>query len=749
MTPFIRIKMIRMKTLLFALGSLTLLPLQAQIQNPFPADTLSTINLEEVLLNGIRAKDDTPVTFTNVTQEEIAARNLGQDIPILLNFLPAVVTTSDAGGGIGYTGIRVRGSDATRVNVTINGIPYNDAESQGTFWVDLPDFSSSVAQFQLQRGVGTSTNGSGAFGASLNLQTTTHKEAFATIAASVGSFNTLKNTLQFSTGPLNEVWNFSGRLSRIISEGYIDRASADLNAYFFEGSFRAGNTLLRALAFGGHEITDQAWYGVDKTTLEKDRTFNPAGAIFDANGTAMGFYDNQVDDYTQNHFQFHWNQQLNKNWDFSVGLNYTHGYGFYEEYNDLWYQQNVSFDNDISFEYLQLPFYTLGETTITTTENVTRKWLDNDYYVANMALNYVTPGTTLNIGTLWSRYVGDHFGTLLWAQQAGDVLPRKRFYENQGIKSELSIFAKGQYQWAANWQGFLDLQLRTLQYEVDGLLAGPEPIQINDDFLFFNPKAGLTFTLNSTQKLYFSYARAHREPNRTDYENGSPKPESLNDFELGWRGRSPKIQWQANVYWMAYKDQLVLTGALDDVGAPIRQNVGNSRRIGLEIEGKVQWAAHWLWQPNIAFSRNENLDFYFQRDGQLQNLGRTNLAYSPGIVAGNAIIFAPSTRFQVALLTKYVGKQYMGNIDAESSVLEAYNISDLNAVYRWQPKGWIQSVEWSLLLNNLFNVAYVSNGSFYTYDDTWSNPNQIKTIEGAGYYPQAGFHFLTGVTIVF
>ncbi len=749
MTPFIRIKMIRMKTLLFALGSLTLLPLQAQIQNPFPADTLSTINLEEVLLNGIRAKDDTPVTFTNVTQEEIAARNLGQDIPILLNFLPAVVTTSDAGGGIGYTGIRVRGSDATRVNVTINGIPYNDAESQGTFWVDLPDFSSSVAQFQLQRGVGTSTNGSGAFGASLNLQTTTHKEAFATIAASVGSFNTLKNTLQFSTGPLNEVWNFSGRLSRIISEGYIDRASADLNAYFFEGSFRAGNTLLRALAFGGHEITDQAWYGVDKTTLEKDRTFNPAGAIFDANGAAMGFYDNQVDDYTQNHFQFHWNQQLNKNWDFSVGLNYTHGYGFYEEYNDLWYQQNVSFDNDISFEYLQLPFYTLGETTITTTENVTRKWLDNDYYVANMALNYVTPGTTLNIGTLWSRYVGDHFGTLLWAQQAGDVLPRKRFYENQGIKSELSIFAKGQYQWAANWQGFLDLQLRTLQYEVDGLLAGPEPIQINDDFLFFNPKAGLTFTLNSTQKLYFSYARAHREPNRTDYENGSPKPESLNDFELGWRGRSPKIQWQANVYWMAYKDQLVLTGALDDVGAPIRQNVGNSRRIGLEIEGKVQWAAHWLWQPNIAFSRNENLDFYFQRDGQLQNLGRTNLAYSPGIVAGNAIIFAPSTRFQVALLTKYVGKQYMGNIDAESSVLEAYNISDLNAVYRWQPKGWIQSVEWSLLLNNLFNVAYVSNGYFYTYDDTWSNPNQIKTIEGAGYYPQAGFHFLTGVTIVF
>jgi iron complex outermembrane receptor protein len=293
------------------------------------------------------------------------------------------------------------------------------------------------------------------------------------------------------------------------------------------------------------------------------------------------------------------------------------------------------------------------------------------------------------------------------------------------------------------------LQLRTLQYEVDGLLAGPEPIQINDDFLFFNPKAGLTFTLNSTQKLYFSYARAHREPNRTDYENGSPKPESLNDFELGWRGRSPKIQWQANVYWMAYKDQLVLTGALDDVGAPIRQNVGNSRRIGLEIEGKVQWAAHWLWQPNIAFSRNENLDFYFQRDGQLQNLGRTNLAYSPGIVAGNAIIFAPSTRFQVALLTKYVGKQYMGNIDAESSVLEAYNISDLNAVYRWQPKGWIQSVEWSLLLNNLFNVAYVSNGYFYTYDDTWSNPNQIKTIEGAGYYPQAGFHFLTGVTIVF
>ena len=352
-------------------------------------DSLTTISLEEVLLTGIRAKDDIPVTFTNVSRQDLAPRNLGQDIPILLNYLPGVVTTSDAGAGIGYTGIRVRGSDATRVNVTINGIPYNDSESQGTFWVNLPDFASSVESIQLQRGVGTSTNGSSAFGASLNLQTdSVKKEAFASLASSIGSFNTLKNTLQFSSGELNNSFTFSGRLSQINSDGYIDRASSDLDAYFFQGVFRDENTLLKALFFGGKEITYQSWYGVDPFTLESNRTYNPAGEIYDENGNRFSFYDNQVDNYSQEHYQFHWNQSLSQYWDFALGLNYTHGSGFYEEYNDLWYNENISFGGDTSFNYLQLSPFQVGEKIVSSSENISQKWLDNDYYVLTFALNY-------------------------------------------------------------------------------------------------------------------------------------------------------------------------------------------------------------------------------------------------------------------------------------------------------------------------------------------------------------------------
>ncbi len=713
-------------------------------------DSLSTITLEEVKLTGIKAKDNTPVTFTNVSKKDIASRNLGQDIPILLNYLPAVVTTSDAGVGIGYTGIRVRGSDATRVNVTLNGIPYNDAESQGTFWVNLPDFASSVEQIQLQRGVGTSTNGSAAFGASLNVETSgIQQNAFSSLSSSLGSFNTFKNTFQFSTGMLNDHFSFSGRLSKINSDGYIDRAASNLDAYFFQAAFQDENTLIKALIFGGHEITYQSWYGVDAETLVSNRTYNPAGEIYDNNGNLTSYYDNQVDDYTQDHYQFHWDEKINAFWSSSVGLNYTYGRGFYEEYNDVWYNENISFGGDTSFDYLQIQPFTVGETTVESTENISQKWLDNDYYVLTLGLNYQTAQTTINFGGLYSRYIGDHFGNLLWGQAIGASTPNHRFYENQGVKTEGSFFAKATHQLSSKLTGFLDLQIRGIDYKVEGTISGPDNFDVDDQFTFFNPKAGLTYTLSKKQNIYFSYAKAQREPNRTDYENGSPKPEKLNDFELGWRINNEKVRVQSNLYWMEYQDQLVLTGAIDEVGAPIRQNVGKSRRVGLEVDATIQLADQWLLKPNLALSSNQNLDFYFKRDGVLQSLGKTQLAYSPGVVAGNALVFAPSTRFQVGLLSKYVGKQYMGNIDSENSTLPSYFVSDINFVFTWQPNKWIKEIQWLTTVNNIFNFKYESNGYFYTYDDDWSTSGQITTIEGAGYYPQAGIHFLSGVTLTF
>lgn len=713
-------------------------------------DSLSVISLQEVEVQGLRAEDDTPVTFSNVTKENLAGRNLGQDIPILLNFLPGVVTTSDAGAGVGYTGIRVRGSDATRVNVTINGIPYNDAESQGTYWANLPDVASSIQSFQLQRGVGTSTNGSGAFGASLNLQTDwLSPDAYAEIASSAGSFNTQKNTLRFASGLLNNHFVFSGRLSKINSAGYVDRASANMKGYTFQLAYKDEKRLLKGVAFGGHEITYQAWYGLDKETLKSNRTYNPAGEIYSPQGVLTGFYDNQVDNYAQDHFQLHWKELLQNAWTFSLGLNYTYGRGFYEEYNDLWYDQNVSFSGNTNFSYLQLNPSKQGELTIDATENITQKWLDNDYYVVTLGLQRQGNKAKWNLGALYSLYDGDHFGSLIWGQQLGEALPTHRFYESNGLKKEASSFAKLNYELTDLIKAYVDLQLRHVSYKTNGTLNGPRNFAVDEAFTFFNPKLGMTYRVAQNKRWYTSYAKAQREPNRTDYENGNPKPETLHDIELGWRQESTRFNWQANIYWMEYKDQLVLTGARDEVGYPIRENVGKSRRLGVEIEAKAKLSQVWLWQPNVALSSNKNINFKFQRDGKIVDLGTTNLSYSPSVIAGNALVYAPSTAFQIGVLSKYVGRQYMGNIDAETSLLEGYFTSDINVVYLFQNLSWAKEVQLSLLLNNIFNATYESNGYFYTYDDDWSVPGQIQTIEGAGFYPQAGIHFLSGIRVLF
>ncbi len=696
--------------------------------------TLKKIVLDEVFVSAIRVTQEIPVTFSNLEKDEIMPRNLGQDIPVLMNFLPAVVTTSDAGAGVGYTGIRVRGSDATRVNVTINGIPYNDSESQGTFWVNLPDFASSTENLQLQRGVGTSTNGAGAFGASLNILTdATSLEAYGQISSSYGSFNTLRNNIKFSTGMLNEHIEISGRLSRITSDGYIDRASAELDSYFLQGSYVDDNTLIKALLFGGHEVTYQSWFGIDAETLATDRTFNPAGIYTDENGNTQ-FYDKEEDNYKQDHFQLLWNETISPLWSTNIAFHYTKGRGYFEQFRE---------DDDFA-TYGFSPIVVDGE-VVNTTDLIRRRWLDNDFYGTVFSAKYQKDRINLIIGGGWNSYKGDHFGEVIWARFAGNSMIRDRYYDDDSKKTDFNVFGKLNYEIAQNWRLFGDLQFRNVGYKANGVDTG----MVDDTFNFFNPKLGVTYDLNNANNFYLSFAVANREPNRNDYENGNPKPEKLNDFELGWRYVSPSVQVSTNIYYMRYKDQLVLTGELNDVGAPLRANVGDSYRLGLEVDASIGIGKRFKLQPNIALSTNKNIDFLFQRDGELQNLGNTNIAYSPDIVVGNILSYLPNKKFQISLLTKYVGKQFMGNIDAEGSVLEDYSQTDFNIQYTFNTNSFIKSIVLTGLINNIFDAQYVSNGYFFTYDDDFSNPGTITTIEGAGYYPQAGINFLLGATFNF
>ncbi|MBT8184136.1 MAG: TonB-dependent receptor, partial [Eudoraea sp.] len=688
------------------------------------------IILDEVLVAAVRVTKTSPVTFSNLSKEQIKPRNLGQDITILLNFLPSVVTTSDAGAGVGYTGIRVRGSDATRVNVTINGIPYNDAESHGTFWVNMPDFASSTESLQLQRGVGTSTNGAGAFGASLNILTDdTSVEAYGQVASSIGSFKTMRNNLKFSTGLLNDRFELAGRLSRITSDGYIDRARSALDSYFIQGTFKNNNTLIKGMLFGGHEITYQSWFGIDAETLATNRKFNPAGMYTDEEGK-LQFYDNEVDNYKQDHAQLHWSEQLSTEWRANLAFHYTRGRGYFEQFRE-----------DDAFETYQFEPITVNGSEINTTDLIRRRWLDNDFYGTVFSANYNSKPLSLILGGGYNIYEGEHFGEVIWARFASNSAIRDRYYDDDSRKTDFNFFTKVNFNLNDQWSLFGDVQLRTVSYEANGADTG----LVNDSFSFFNPKTGIIYDPNPNNNFYFSYAVANREPNRNDYENGNPKPERLDDLELGWRFLSPSFQLSANAYFMKYKNQLVLTGELNDVGAPLRANIGDSYRLGIEIDANLK-LGDFSWQPNLALSSNRNVDFVFQRDGELLELGNTEIAYSPGIIIGNRLAYNPKEHLQISFLSKYVGKQYMGNIDAAASILEAYSQTDFNIQFEISTATFVKSIVFSGLINNIFNKKYVSNGYFFTFDDDFSNPGTITTVEGAGYYPQAGINFLIGAT---
>jgi iron complex outermembrane receptor protein len=678
-------------------------------------DTTKVNQLDEVLVSAIRVTAKTPVTFSNLDKKDFKTRNLGQDIPILMNYLPSVVTTSDAGNGVGYTGIRVRGSDATRVNVTINGIPYNDSESQGTYWVNMPDFASSVESLQLQRGVGTSTNGVGAFGASLNMLTDNFaNESNGEISGSAGSFNTYKKNIKFSTGLLNEHIEISGRLSTIDSQGYIDRAESNLQSYFLQTAYVGKSTLIKALAFGGHEKTYQSWNGIDPATMEMNRTANSAGMYTDEFGNAR-FYDNETDNYSQNHYQLLWSEKYNENWSSNFALHYTKGEGYYENYKE---------DADFT-DYGLTPI--VDAPTVSTTDLVRQKWLDNDFYGTTFSVNYKKEKWDAILGGGWNKYKGDHYGTVIWARYASHSELGDRYYDDSATKTDGNIFLKVSYQLTDKFSLFGDMQYRNVNYVADGV----QPTLVDETYHFFNPKAGVTFDINSKSSLYFSYARANREPNRTDFEGGNAKPEKLNDYELGWRFVAEKLQFNTNVYYMGYKDQLILTGQLDDVGSPIRSNSETSYRTGLEVDVTIPFTEKFMIKPNFTLSSNKNVNLTVNAI----DYGTTDIAYSPNVIVGNIFIYKPIESVYISLLQKIVGEQYMNNIESPEAKLPSYFVNDLNVAYTFTPKKIFKAIVINALVNNILDKKYVSNGYMY---DVYPY-----------YYPQAGINFLAGLTLKF
>lgn len=692
--------------------------------------------LEPLEVKSLRASDKAPFTKTDISKADIAKTNLGQDLPFLLNQTPSVIVTSDAGNGIGYTSMRIRGSDNTRINVTMNGIPYNDAESQGSFFVDLPDIASSANSIQIQRGIGTSTNGPGAFGASINISTNEFNEkAYAESNNSFGSFNTWKNTIKAGSGLINDHFTIDARLSRLQSNGYIDRASSDLHSLYLSTAYINKNTSIRFNVITGKEKTYQAWYGVPEELLGINRTFNPAGT--EKPGSP---YNNQTDNYQQDHYQLFLNQNLNNNWALNIASFLTRGKGYYEEYKA-----------GQAFSKYGLPNFAASPgDTIRSTDLVRQRWLDNYYYGQVFSLTHKGKHDELTFGGSWTKYDGKHYGTLIWGTVG---IPKDyQYYGNYpAVKTDYNVYAKWQHQLSQYWYTFADVQFRHVQHKMNGFEDFPT-LNIDRKFDFVNPKAGISYARGSWQ-AYFSFARAGKEPNRDDFQANpqqQPKAEKLNDFELGVSQKTANYNWSATAYYMLYKDQLVQTGAMNDVGAYTRVNTPNSYRLGLELQGGVT-ITNWLnVQANVALSRNKiksftsYLDDYDASGNWIKQVSKeysnTDISFSPAIVAGGSVNIIPVTNLQLSLITKYVGKQYLDNTQSETRRVPDYYVQD--ARLSWTVKHFLFT-EWNFIgqVNNVFNRMYEAGGSSYPgiYGGVLYNGNS--------YSPMAGTNFMIGVNV--
>ena len=690
--------------------------------------------IQEITVTGVPYITES--TRSTLKKSDIEKQNFGQDLPFLLNFTPSVVVNSDAGAGVGYTGIRVRGSDQTRINTTLNGIPVNDAESQGVFWVNTPDLASSAQNISLQRGVGTSTNGAGAFGASLNIQTFSKPEdkPSAEFNNSWGSFNTWKHTLQASTGLMSNKFVVDARLSQIKSDGFIDRAFSDLQGLYLSGGYYGENTTVRLNVMQGKERTYQAWFGIREDILKENRTFNPYT------------YDNQVDNYNQNHYQFILDQKINQYLTANVSLFYVRGFGYFEEFRE----------ND-SFRRYGLSNVTIGDTTFTRSDIIRRRWLDNHFYGSVFSLDYEKNGWNVIYGGGWNKYECKHFGEIIWAQIALNQNIRQRYYDNDAFKVDFNQFVKVAKEWnteKGRISAFGDLQYRFIGYNFLGIDENLDRAPQNAEFNFFNPKAGIDYAFgNGKHRVYTLWGIAHREPNRRDFveatPNTRPQAERLNNLEAGYQITTKKANFKANSFLMAYQNELVLTGKVNDVGAYIRQNVGQSQRIGLELEGNWQVNKYLVWQANATISQNKIKEFVefiddFDNGGQIeQRYENTDIAFSPRFIAANQFIFKATESLELALMSKYVGKQYMDNTQNEARKLDAFFVNDIRISYTYKPLKGIKALQVSLLLNNILNEQYEPNGYTFSYfadgQRLWENY----------YYPQAGTNFMLNVGLKF
>lgn len=703
--------------------------------------TPSSLLTEEFIVYATRATDKTPTTFSKVDKSDIAKLNLGQDLPILLNFTPSVVTFSDAGAGVGYTGLRIRGSDQTRINVTVNGIPLNDAESHGVFWVNMPDFASSVDNIQIQRGVGTSTNGAATFGASLNIQTDTkQEEAFGEIDNSFGSFNTRRNMVKVGTGLINNKWAFDARLSQISSDGFIDRASSDLRSYFLSGGYYGENHVVKLNVFSGAEVTYQAWEGVPENLLSTNRTFNPYT------------YDNQVDDYKQDHYQLIYTGQLGSNWKANAALHYTYGRGFFEQFRP----------NDRLSSYGLGPVV-VGETSIARMDIIRRRWLENDFYGGVFSLNYISDDGRWDalLGGGANRYDGDHFGEIIWMQYAGTNNIRDLYYDNNAIKDDYNLFAKGTYEASKGLFLFGDLQWRKIDYSFVGINNDQRDISGEVTYNFFNPKFGLTYQIQEGKSWYASYAVANREPVRRDFTDSpivdrAPKPENLQNIEAGFKAQGKGFSYSANLFYMKYRDQLVLTGQLNDVGAYVRDNVEDSHRLGIELDAAYMLSPKFTLGGNLALSRNkiakfqEYLDDYSGSDFSQEVIIHTNtdIAFSPNVVAAAILDYRPVKNLEISLLNKYVGSQFLDNTQNENRKLNAFWTTDLRFNYAVRPR-FVKNMELTVLINNVFNQLYEPNGYSFSYFVPSEGAGNRELVTENFFYPQAGTNFLAGIKILF
>jgi len=704
------------------------------------------VQIAPLTVKATRAGAETPMTYTTVSKEELEKLNLGQDVPFVLRWTPSAVVTSDAGAGVGYTGIRIRGTDPTRINVTINGIPLNDAESQGVFWVDLPDFVSSTSDIQIQRGVGTSTNGAGAFGATINLNTSKLRpDPYAEVNTSYGSFNTQKANLQLGTGLIKNKFAFDARLSRITSDGYIDRATADLSSYYLSGAYFGEKSSLRFNHFSGHEITYQAWNGVPADSLENrdSRTYNSAGT--EKEGAP---HEDEVDNYRQTHYQLLFDHQFSSNWALNLSLHYTRGKGYFEQYKA---DQSLA---DYGIAPLEI-----GDSTIAQSDLIRRLWLDNDYYGGIYAFNYEGRRFDFTLGGGYHIYEGRHFGEVTWAEFAGSSEKDDRYYENDARKSDFNIYGRVNYEVLPALFAYLDLQYRRVGYEFLGFNRQGENVEQMVELNFFNPKAGLYYQLNNASNLYASFAVANREPNRNDYvettADSRPEPETLYNTELGYRYQDEKSTLQANIYYMLYHDQLVLNGEVNDVGAYTRVNVDESYRLGLELAGGVQILPFLRFDGNVTLSRNrvqaftEFVDVYDENFNWVEQEAimheETELSFSPSIIAGagpTVEVLPAISRQSLSLswLTKYVGKQYIDNTSDERNTIDAYSFTDLRLRYELNPN-WGKQIAVTFLVNNAFDALYETNAWSYRYVVDGS------TAIDQGFYPQAGRNYLLGLTV--